>query len=225
MDGKLASIYRRALSRFLQTFFWLLYHQFAWAYDWVAWAVSLGNWNKWVLSVFPYLSQARKVLEIGHGPGHLLVALRKAAVDAVGLDASRQMGVLAASRLQKADISPVLINGQAKYLPFSSNTFSHVVATFPTEYILEAHVLAEIQRVLISGGCLLSLPAAWITGARWFDRLAAWLFIITGQAPDPDKPDLEESMKRPFEQAGFITYAERCTVESGVVLIIRAIKR
>ena len=110
-------------------------------------------------------------------------------------------------------------------MPFLSNTFSHVIATFPTEYIVDVSVLAEIRRVLVPGGSLISLPAAWIIGSRWFERLAAWLFVVTGQAPDPDTANLEESMARPFKRAGFATYVERRAVQAGVVLVIRAVKQ
>ena len=54
----------------LRFFFYLLYHSFAFAYDLVAASVSLGRWKDWVLSVVPFI-EGNRVLEIGHGPGHL----------------------------------------------------------------------------------------------------------------------------------------------------------
>ena len=59
---------------FMRFVFYLLYHPFAFAYDLVAAAVSLGRWKKWVLSVVPFL-EGNQILEIGHGPGHLQSAL------------------------------------------------------------------------------------------------------------------------------------------------------
>ncbi len=58
----------------LRFFFRLLYHQFAFTYDLVAATVSLGRWKDWVLSVVPFIEGTR-ILEIGHGPGHLQRAL------------------------------------------------------------------------------------------------------------------------------------------------------
>jgi ubiquinone/menaquinone biosynthesis C-methylase UbiE len=54
--------------------FHLLYHQFAFTYDAVAWFVSLGQWQAWGQAALKRVRGPR-VLEIGHGPGHLLIAL------------------------------------------------------------------------------------------------------------------------------------------------------
>ena len=151
----------RLLASFLRTFFKLLYHQFAWTYDWVAAFVSLGKWETWILSALPYI-QGPKVLEIGHGPGHLLLALTENGINAVGLDESIQMGRQAYHRLLQNGFSSLLINGMAQHLPFPDSNFHQVVATFPSEYIYYPQTLTEIHRVLTSGGELLALPVAWI---------------------------------------------------------------
>ena len=59
----------------LQPIFHLLYHQFAWTYDFVAAFVSLGRWQDWVDAVVPFMSG--RVLEIGFGPGHLQELLNR----------------------------------------------------------------------------------------------------------------------------------------------------
>ena len=63
----LTSLRRNLLLRF----FHLLYHQLAWAYDAVSAAVSLGRWQDWGAAALPFVNGA-SVLELGHGPGHLL---------------------------------------------------------------------------------------------------------------------------------------------------------
>ena len=73
----------------LRSFFFVLYHQFAWTYDLVAATVSLGRWKDWVRSALPYLSG--RVLEIGFGPGYLQLSLFELGIPAFGLDESRQM--------------------------------------------------------------------------------------------------------------------------------------
>lgn len=206
----------RLMLRFLRTFFRLLYNPFAWTYDFVAASVSLGMWKSWVLSTLPYIEGPR-VLELGHGPGHLQLALHHRGLWAAGLDRSPQMGRIAIRRLRKAGYAAGLVNGYAQNLPFPSRAFSTVVATFPTEYIADPLTLAEIRRVLSPGGRLIILPVAWITGQAIPHRLAAWLFRFTGQAPGWD-----ESFADPFRKAGFDVRVERIQKRSASLLLILA---
>jgi ubiquinone/menaquinone biosynthesis C-methylase UbiE len=208
---------RRFIELGLRVFFYLLYHQFAWAYDLVAAVVSLGMWRNWVSSVIPYLDGTR-ILELGHGPGHLQAALA-AERQVYGLDASPQMGRLAHRNLARRQIQPQLMRGVSQNLPFPAQTFDNVVATFPTEYIIQAATLAEIRRILTPGGKVVVLPLAWITGQRWIERLAAWVFKITGEAPQWDDRWLE-----PLCAAGFTPRLEWVTLGSSKLLIIIAAK-
>jgi len=210
------------LAKLLRIFFRLLYNQFAWTYDCVAWTVSLGRWNDWVLSILEYINRDGLVLELGHGPGHLQKELTILGYQIFGLDKSRQMGSLAALRLKKIDARPNLVRAQAEYLPFPSNKFNHIVATFPTEYITDPGTLMEIGRTLNKGGSLVSLQVVWITGEKWYEKLAAWLFYVTGQAPDPKHIDLEQDLARPFRNAGFHTQIEKKQVGNSEVLILIA---
>ncbi len=169
------------LVRFLRLFFHLLYQPLAWSYDLVAWTVSLGRWKSWVFSVLPELAGPH-VLELGHGPGHLQVAMRNQGIIAFGIDFSAQMGRIATQRLRRHKQTPLLTRAAGQHLPYKSAAFDQLVATFPTEYILLPETLAEVRRVLRPGGSLVVLPVAWITGGNPLDHLAAWLFRVTGQA-------------------------------------------
>ncbi len=133
------------------------YHEFAWTYDTVAWLVSAGRWIEWGRAALPRLHG--RILELGCGPGHLQLALA-AQPGVVGLDASPQMGRLAARRLRRAGYQPRLTRALAQKLPFADAAFDTVVATFPSEYILDPHTQAEIRRVLASGGRLVLIPLA-----------------------------------------------------------------
>ena len=84
----------------LRFFFHLLYHPFAFTYDWVAAIVSVGRWKDWVLSVIPFIEGTR-ILELGHGPGHLQRVLLSRDLVAVGLDESAAMGRLAQRNLRR----------------------------------------------------------------------------------------------------------------------------
>jgi ubiquinone/menaquinone biosynthesis C-methylase UbiE len=191
----------------------------AWTYDWVAAIVSLGRWKNWVLSVISDLPGPR-VLELGHGPGHLQVSLAQGHIIAFGLDQSRQMGRLARRNMLALELESRLVNGTAQFLPFRDQTFNQVVATFPTPYILERRTIEEILRVLIPGGGLIVVPTAWITGSSLGDRVAASVFRILGQAPEWKDTELQ-----PFVDAGFYTTVVWRKLASSEVLVIKAVKQ
>jgi len=214
----------RIITRFMQTFFYLLYHPFAWAYDFVAAVVSIGMWKDWVMSALPYLKGPR-VLELGHGPGHLQAALLKAGIAAHGIDESRQMGRLARKRLTENHRHPTehstysLASGYAQSLPYRSESFHQIASTFPSEYILDPRTLAEVYRVLAPGGTLVVLPTIWITGQKWMERAAASLFRVTGQTREWDEGWLD-----PLHKTGFQPQIKRITHKSWTLLIIVAHK-
>jgi ubiquinone/menaquinone biosynthesis C-methylase UbiE len=203
----------------LRTFFKLLYHPFAWAYDGVASIVSLGAWQTWVRSVVP-LVDGTKALEIGFGPGHLLVELSQKGVTTFGLDESQQMVKLAHKRLRNTGLPVNLLRGQAQSLPLVNECIQQVVMTFPAEFILNPITLAEIHRILIHGGKVLILPFAWITGRAPWHRLAAWVNHITGEAPEWDEKTLE-----PLKNTGFEVSWEMKDFTTSKIVLIRLIKR
>jgi ubiquinone/menaquinone biosynthesis C-methylase UbiE len=208
--------------KLLRFLFHHFYHAFAWTYDFVAALVSVGRWQQWILSALPYVEGPR-VLEIGHGPGHLQVAMRQKGLSAFGLDESRQMGKLAFSRLYRMGLPNVLSRGYAQVLPFEMGCFDSVVATFPTEYIFDPRTLAEAYRVLRPGGKLVVVPAAWIGGKNAADRAAAWLFRVTHQGEEITEP-ARDRIKIPFTAAGFEVQIESVEKRSSTVLVVLARK-
>jgi SAM-dependent methyltransferase len=202
-----------------RTIFYLLYHQFAWTYDFVAAAVSLGRWNDWVYSSLPYLDG--RILEIGYGPGLLQLSLHEKGLSVFGLDESRQMARQASHRLRKKGFPSNLSRGCAQHLPFPKNVFDTVVATFPSEYIFDPQTLREIHRMLVTGGELVIVPMAWITGRRPLERLAAWLFRVTGEAPG--RPGtISTAMRNRFARAGFEVRSELISMRGSQVLVVIA---
>lgn len=212
------------LTRFLRLFFHLLYHSFAWTYDLVAWTVSIGRWKDWGKSVIPFIEGTR-VLELGHGPGHLQRTLLDLNLSTVGLDESQQMGQLAKANLSRHGYTQVkLTRGLAQSLPFQAETFDTIVATFPSEYIFEQRTLLEVWRTLKNGGRLIVLPAAWIKGKSALDRLMSWIFRITGQAPSAPVQEVIQSLREPFEEAGFHIESHQLEVKSSLLLVLIATK-
>jgi ubiquinone/menaquinone biosynthesis C-methylase UbiE len=198
--------------------FYLLYHQFAWAYDIVAAVVSLGYWNDWVRTALPYLDG--RVLELGFGPGHLQLALHQKGLLPCGLDESRQMVHQAARRLTKSRCTPRLSRGCAQVLPYQTKAFDTVVATFPAEYILDPLTLKEIGRVLVQGGKLVVVSMAWITGVSPLERLAAWLFRVTGETEGLEK--IWFRVETHFKETGFQARYEIVEVGKSRALVVIA---
>jgi ubiquinone/menaquinone biosynthesis C-methylase UbiE len=216
--GALNSAVSRLLISILRTLFRLLYHQFAWTYDWVASIVSLGEWQHWVTSVLPYIA-GDNVLEIGFGPGHLQAALSQKNILSFGVDESIQMVNTALHRLVDLGQIPNLARGDAQFLPFANESFQQVVMTFPAEFLLQKSTFREIHRVLVNEGILIILPLAWITGRKPLQRAVAWLNRITGEAPEWNESSLE-----PLKNLGFIVSWEMINLHSSKVLIIQLLK-
>jgi len=177
---RLGGAMRRLLRAFLRLFFRLLYNEFAWAYDLVSWVVSLGQWQAWERTAIPYLRGGR-VLELAHGPGHLLIAMAEHGLAPVGLDLSPYMGHLARRRLRRAGLAVPLVRARAQAIPFRDGCFDSAVATFPAEFILDPRTLRETARVLRSDGRLVIAAWARLSEHDPLSRLLRWLYRVTGQ--------------------------------------------
>ena len=167
-----AGLVRWAFARF--------YREFAWTYDSVAAAVSGGHWAEWATACLPYLRG--QVLELGCGTGNLQLALaRQQTTRAIGVDASPQMLAIAQHKLARAALPSSLVRGAAQTLPFAAASFDTVVATFPSEYILDPATLAEIGRVLRADGQLVVVLAASFADDGLYQRAIDLLYRLTLQ--------------------------------------------
>lgn len=205
----------KLIQRFMRFFFRLLYHPFAFTYDVVAWAVSFGRWKDWVFSIVPFLEGTR-ILELGHGPGHLQRLLLDRGLFAVAIDESQQMGRIAKRRLGE---SSNLTRGLAQSLPYPNETFDCVVATFPSEYIFDPRTLSEVGRVLRSRGRLVVLPAAFPSSG-----FLKWLYRVTGESPAALDESIKNKFIDPFIKTGFDAKMEIVEVQSGALVFIIAAK-
>jgi len=198
--------------------FQLLYHEFAFTYDAVAWLVSLGQWQAWGRTALDRVRGPR-VLEIGHGPGHLLIALARSGRRPIGIDLSPQMIRLAQRNIQQAGVSVPQVRCRVQALPFRSGEFDSVVATFPSDYIADPATLREVQRVTNERGRLIVVFGAQLIGREPGKLLVEWLYRLTGQREA--KFDDEESV---FERVGMPARIETQTVGASTVTLIVAEK-
>jgi ubiquinone/menaquinone biosynthesis C-methylase UbiE len=217
---------RQAWQRLIALGFTLLYHDLAWTYDAVSWIVSLGEWRAWQLSALQFV-HGPNVLELGHGPGHMLVQLADAGHRVVGLDKSPQMGGMAARRLQQHGLPAPVVEGSAQALPFAGAYFNTVLATFPTEYIVDAATLQNIAHVLAPNGRLIIVPQAQLTGSGRVVRLLEWLYTITGQRGSDDSAKIQAALPANWQffqarlaENGFDCQFNEVQLESSRVTII-----
>ena len=204
------------IQRFMRFFFHLLYHPFAFTYDLVAATVSFGDWKNWVYSILPFINRTR-LLELGHGPGHLQRLLRDRGLVAVAIDESTQMGRIAKRRLGS---SQKLTRALAQHIPFANKSFDTIVSTFPTDYIFQEQTLSEVKRCLSDGGRLIVLPAAFPKSG-----FLKWLYKITGESPADLTESIKKKIQQPFIEAGFRAEVEIVEVKSSRLLIVVAVKK
>lgn len=159
--------------RIVKLGFRLLYHELAWSYDLVSWLASRGLWRRWQRAALAFLPAEGRFLEVGFGPGHLLLDLAcgpsqtqvgrpvrlahqggasaqawPAVRQVFGLDLSPAMLCLARRRLARQTLSVPLVRGRAQALPFASGTFDAVIVTFPTPFVYDPAWIQDLARIL-----------------------------------------------------------------------------
>lgn len=209
----------RALWRLLVVFgFRLLYNELAWLYDPVSWLVSLGHWRQWQRTALAYLPRQGRVLEIGFGPGHLLVDLAAAGCQPVGVDLSRAMLRQARRRLRRQKLPLALCRGRASALPFAAQAFDAVVLTFPAPFVYDREWIRHLARVLRPGGRLVVVEQAWFTRRDPLARGLEWLYRVTGQRGSTSR------LPRLLDAAGLAARCETVNVDGSRTSLVVAEK-
>lgn len=204
--------------RFLKLGFYLLYNPLAFTYDVVAAAVSMGQWQTWARTALDWVRGPR-VLELGHGPGHLLIALARSGRKPIGLDLSPNMIAQAQRRIRRTGLSIPQVRCRVQALPFRSGAFDSVVATFPTEYIADAATAHEVARVTNERGRLVVVLGAQLGGQGVSSRVIDWLYRITGQRDVPI--DAEQNV---YDRVGLTSRIEVTPVGASEVALLIADK-
>ncbi len=207
--------------------FRLLYNELAWTYGGVSWLVSLGRWQDWGKASLPFI-RGPNILELAHGPGHMQLALNLEGFQAYGIDQSPYMSKQARKRIIKNSLEVHLVRGEAQYLPYRNQYFDTVLATFPTEFIVNTLTLENIRRVLKPRGRLVVVIEGRLLGGGLTYRFIEWLFKITGQRQivgggEPISDIWMEVDKR-LEAAGFKMDLKTIRSEDSEVVIVVADK-
>ena len=175
--------------------FYLLYHQLAFTYELVAWLVSFGQWAAWRRLALLKM-QPGPTLELAYGTGVFFLDMLAAGHRPVGLDRSPYMAQQAGRRLRHQNYALPLCQAQAQAIPFPSGHFVNVIATFPTDYMLQPDTLTEIKRVLRitdptedSRSQLIIVAEGLLRGPWPLRPLINWLYKITNQrSVSPEQP-------------------------------------
>ena len=136
-------------------------------YDFITAFLSYGQDRRWKrrLIALADIQSSDRVLDLACGTGDLLFDAAARARQAVGLDITHRMLVLAARRAVKARPTGVgrpftgrLVNGDMLALPFGAARFDVVTTGYGLRNVPDLPAaMAEIHRVLAPGGRLLSL--------------------------------------------------------------------
>ncbi|GAC1367658.1 MAG: hypothetical protein NVSMB44_33550 [Ktedonobacteraceae bacterium] len=143
-----------------------------------------GQWRLWQRLVLPRI-HGRDVLELGCGLGDLLADMLEAGYMCRAIEYSPQMVEAARATLRRRKAGPGswVIQGSARQLPFPADMFDSVVSTFPSEYIYDPDVLAEVERVLRPGGRIIIIEGARLLPTGYVQPLLL-LFHLFVYGPD-----------------------------------------
>ena len=96
------------------------------------------------------------VIDVGTGAGHALAAAAKHARVAIGIDATREMLVVARQLLRERGVSAHLVEGDASALPMASGCADAAVSRLAAHHFLDVKsAFREIARILRPGAAFL----------------------------------------------------------------------
>lgn len=132
-------------------------------YDFITQFLSYGQDRRWKrrLLAMAEVQPSDRVLDLACGTGDILFEAAPRVAEAVGLDVTHRMLVLAARRQRQTSMSgarPTWVTGDMLALPFPDGHFSVVTTGYGLRNVPDLdQALREIRRVLTPTGRLLSL--------------------------------------------------------------------
>ncbi|MBI5452486.1 class I SAM-dependent methyltransferase, partial [Candidatus Gottesmanbacteria bacterium] len=178
--------------------FYRAYHAWPRFYEGLTELLSVGQWERWQDRVFEDLS-GKKILEIGVGPGKLLLRIAKKGYVVTGIELRRGMADEARRRVKKGGFDVDILHQSVYHLPFKDEIFDCIVLTFVLAEIIDLdRAIAEMKRVLKKNGKIVI-----IAGGMPQDKnlVAQILFRLIGTQTTLK---LERDNKAHFERHGFL---------------------
>jgi len=144
-------------------------------YDLVSWVVSLGHWDALRKSVLAY-QLGERTLEIGFGTGELLLEMCRRGIWAVGLDLSAAMQHQTQKKMHRLGVWSPRVQASCLHMPFASQSFDTIYATFPADFIFEADTWREVGRLLNHPARFVVIGIGTSNAARPASRLSRLIF-------------------------------------------------
>lgn len=136
---------------------------------------SLGQWERWQNRVFEDLS-GKKILEVGVGPGKLLIRLAKKGYSVTGIELRSGMAYEARRRTKKAGFEIDILDQPIYRLPFKNEVFDCLILTFVLGEISDLdRAIKEMRRVLKKGGKIIIIAGGMPQDKNW---VAKFLFML-----------------------------------------------
>jgi SAM-dependent methyltransferase len=136
----------------LRALFGALYGPGARIYDWFTRAAYAGEWQRWQKAALPSLPQSGVIVELGSGTGEFAAACAGPFDAWIALDISHEMIMIAKQHHNR--LAPAFLRASADAVPLRSGVADAVISTFPSRYIFDPGVAAEIGRLLKPDGRL-----------------------------------------------------------------------
>lgn len=148
--------------------FYKFYHSWPRFYDNFTQLFSLGQWEHWQNRVFEDLT-GKKILEIGVGPGRLLIKLLNKGYTLSGIELRQGMAYEARRRVRERGFEVEILQRSVYSLPYEDESFDCIIMTFVLAEIKDLdRAIIEMKRVLKIGGKIIVIAGGMPQDRNFF---------------------------------------------------------